>query len=174
MSPKPNRKAQLLTGLLIAAIAAFLVARQQGVAPEPAGEAATSAVSSPPGLGTAPSPQDAIYAMLDAARAGDVGTYRSFFTGQLAASLDQSIAENGEAKFGEYLKRTNATVKGVAINEPERPNESQAKARVEYVYADRNEAQNMFLVKLGEAWKIERLEEARALKPLVPYGTPVK
>ena len=34
MVPKQNRKAQILTGVLIAAIAAFLIAKQRGITPE--------------------------------------------------------------------------------------------------------------------------------------------
>jgi len=170
MSQKQNRNAQLLTGILIAAIAAFLVAKQRGLTPESVSEAVTSAtVEKAP-----PSPQDAVYAMLDAARDGNVPGYMSHFTGQMTTLLDQSLAENGEAKFAEYLKRTNAPIKGVAINEPQKLTEREVKARVEYVYTDRNEVQNMFLVKIGEVWKIERLEETERIKTLIPYGTPVR
>ena len=170
MSPKPNRKAQILTGVLIAAIAAFLIARQRGITPETVSEAVTTPVAEK----APPSPQDAIYAMLDAARDGNVKEYLSHFTGQMTTMLDQSLAENGEAKFAEYLKRTNAPIKGIAINEPQRLTEREVKARVEYVYADRNEVQNMFLVQAGDAWKIERLEETERIKTLIPYGSPVR
>ena len=166
MSPKQNRKAQALTGLLLAGLLAFLVFR-------PSGDTATTVFSEPVEKAP-PSPQDAIYAMLDAAREGNVRTYLSHFTGQMTTLLDQSLVENGDAKFADYLKRTNAPVKGVAINEPQKLTEREVKARVEYVYADRNEVQNMFLVKVGEVWKIERLEEAERVKTLVPYGTPVR
>ena len=170
MSQKQNRKAQLLTGVLIAAIAAFLVAKQRGLTPESVSETVTAT----PVANAAPTPQDAVYAMLDAARAGDVPLYLSHFTGQMTVLLDQSLAENGEAKFAEYLKRTNATIKGIAINEPRKLTDREVKARVEYVYADRNEVQNMFLVKIGDVWKIERLEETERIKTLIPYGTPVR
>lgn len=170
MSPKPNRRAQLLTGILIAVIAAFLVAKQRGLTPEAVSEAVTAPVAEK----APPSPQDAVYAMLDAAREGNVKAYLSYFTGQMTTLLDQSLAENGEAKFAEYLKRTNAPIKGVAINEPQKLTEREVKARVEYVYSDRNEVQNMFLVKVGDVWKIERLEETERIKTLIPYGTPVR
>ena len=170
MSQKQNRKAQILTGVLLAVIAVFLVARQRGLTPESVSEAVTSAAAEK----APPSPQDAVYAMLDAARDGNVPAYVSHFTGQMTTLLDQSLAENGEAKFAEYLKRTNAPIKGIAINEPQKLTEREVKARVEYVYADRNEVQNMFLVKVGDVWKIERLEETERIKTLIPYGTPVR
>lgn len=174
MSQKQNRKAQLLTGVLIAAIAAFLVAKQRGLTPELMSEAVTDAVTDSRAEKSPPSPQDAVYAMFDAAREGNVPLYLTHFTGRMTALLNQSLAENGEAKFAEYLKRTNAPIKGVAINEPQKLTEREVKARVEYVYADRNEVQNMFLVKIGEVWKIERLEETERIKTLIPYGTSVR
>src|SRR6266481_5624083 len=66
-----------------------------------------------------PSPQDAIYAMLDAARVGDVKAYLTSYTGQMDAALKQSLAETTEAGFAKYLKDSNAAVKGIAISEPQ-------------------------------------------------------
>ena len=43
-----------------------------------------------------PPPQDAIYVMLDAARAGDVRKYLAAYTGQMEASLKQAVSESGE------------------------------------------------------------------------------
>jgi hypothetical protein len=121
-----------------------------------------------------PTPQDAIYAMLDAARAGDVKTYLSSYTGQMTVALQQSIAETTEPKFAQYLKDSNAAIKGVAVNEPQQLSDTQVKVRVEYVYQDRNEAQTMFLEKQGGAWKIRQVDSAERVKTLVPYGTPVQ
>ena len=113
MSQKQNRKARILTGVLIAAIAAFLVAKQRGLTPGSVSNAVSNAVTPAPLEKAPPSPQDAVYAMLDAARDGNVRAYLSHFTGPMTALLDQSLAENGETKFAEYLKRTNAPIKGV-------------------------------------------------------------
>src|SRR5207237_9214544 len=49
-----------------------------------------------------PTPQDAIYAMLDAARAGDVKTYLAASTGQMETALKQSVAETTESSFATY------------------------------------------------------------------------
>jgi hypothetical protein len=57
---------------------------------------------------------------------------------------------------------------------PEITSDREAKARVEYVYQDRNEAQNMYLEKTTTGWKITRVETAQRVKTLIPYGTPVK
>ena len=94
-----------------------------------------------------PTPQDAIYAMLDAARVGDVKTYLAAYTGQMETALKQSIAETTESGFAKYLKNQNAAIKGIAISEPQTLTDREVKVRVEYVYQDRNEAQMMFLEK---------------------------
>lgn len=121
-----------------------------------------------------PTPQDAIYGMLDAARAGDVNSYLANYTGQMSTALQQSIAESTEAKFGQYLKDSNAAIKGVAISEPQQLTDTQVKVRVEYVFQDRNEAQIMYLEKQSGTWKITRVDSAERVKTLVPYGTPVQ
>lgn len=119
-------------------------------------------------------PQDTIYGMLDAARAGDVKAYLANYSGQMTAALQQSLAETTEPKFAQYLKDSNAAIKGVAISEPITLTDSQVKVRVEYVYQDRNEAQTMLLEKQAGAWKIVQVESAERVKTLVPYGTPVQ
>jgi len=119
-------------------------------------------------------PQDAIYGMLDAARSGDVKTYLANYAGQMSTALQQSIAESTEAKFAEYLKDSNAAIKGVAISEPQQLTDTQVKVRVEYVYQDRNEAQLMYLEKQSGIWKITQVDSTERVKTLVPYGTPVQ
>jgi hypothetical protein len=119
-------------------------------------------------------PEDAIYGMLDAARKGDVAKYLAAYSGPMEASLRQSIAESSNASFRQYLQDSNASLKGVAVMAPEIVNGREAKARVEYVYQDRNEAQTMYLEKASAGWKITRVETAQRVKTLVPYGTPVR
>src|SRR5262249_15554586 len=101
-----------------------------------------------------PTPQDAIYAMLDAARLGDVKTYLAAYTGQMETALKQSIAETTESGFAKYLKDQNVAIKGIAISEPQTLTDREVKVRVEYVYQDRNEAQMMFLEKAAGGWRI--------------------
>jgi hypothetical protein len=121
-----------------------------------------------------PTPQDAIYGMLDAARAGDVKAYLANYSGQMSTAFEQSIAETTESKFAQYLRDSNAAIKGVAISEPQQLTDTQVKVRVEYVYQDRNEAQLMYLEKQSGAWKITQVNSTERVKTLVPYGTPVQ
>jgi hypothetical protein len=123
---------------------------------------------------TEATPQDAIYAMLDAARLGDVRAYLAAYTGQMAADLQQTLAETTEAGFVRYLQDSNAAIRGVALSDPQTLTDREVKLRVEYVYQDRNEAQTVYLVKEPAGWKIARVESAERVKTLVPYGTPVQ
>jgi len=155
-----QRIAQILTVLILAAVLGGTLAKKNGWTFR-----TTRVVEA--------TPEDAIYAMLDAARKGDVQKYLAAYSGPMQASLRQSITESSDSAFRQYLQDTNATLKGVAVMAPE-INDREAKARVEYVYQDRNEAQNMYLEKTATGWKITRVETAQRVKTLVPYGTPVK
>jgi hypothetical protein len=119
-------------------------------------------------------PQDAIYAMLDAVRDGDLPKYLEAHTGPMEASLRRAAAEIGEARLLQSLQEKNSPVKGIAIQEPQRLSEREVKARVEYIFADRNEVQLVYLEKAGERWKIAKVETAQPIDAPVPYGTPVK
>jgi hypothetical protein len=121
-----------------------------------------------------PTPQDAVYAMLDAARSGDVERYLAAFAPAMQANLRQAITEMTESGFARHLRETNGEIKGVAITEPDLLTPSEAKLRVEYVYQDRNEVQYTYLEKAGPTWKITRLDTAQRIKTLIPYGTPVE
>jgi hypothetical protein len=162
-----DTRAKVLTVALIAAIGVFLVMRQQGTT-------MSDVLPEMPAAKADPTPQDAIYAMLDAAREGDVDKYLGFYTGQMEVSLKQAVSESGRDGFAKYLKDTNAPIKGIAINEPQPLTDREVKARVEYVYQDRNEVQIYYLEKQDARWKIARLETAERVKTLVPYGTPVQ
>lgn len=151
-----QRLAQALTILLAGATVVFLMARRETAVP-----AAGS------------SPQDAVYAMLDAARQGDVRSYLQTTTGSLRRSLEQSLAESGEGAFGGYLRESNSRIKGIAITEPEPVSDSEVKLRIEYVYADRNEVQIAWAVRDGKVWRVARLDASERIRTPVPYGTPV-
>jgi hypothetical protein len=122
----------------------------------------------------APQPQDAIYRMLDAARAGDTSGYLSHYTGAMETSLRRTAAEQGEDAFAKYLRETNAAIKGVAVMDTELAAEGAVKLKVEYVYQDRNEVQTVHLVEVGKTWKIAQVEVAERVQTLIPYGTPVQ
>ena len=121
-----------------------------------------------------PEPQDAVYAMLAAARAGDVKAWLACYTGQLQATLRQAAKESTEPGFAKYLRDTHAAIKGVAVSDPQKIGEQEATLRVEYIYQDRNEAQVVSLEKGPAGWKIARTDTAGRVPALIPYGTPVK
>ncbi|MFN0167083.1 MAG: DUF4878 domain-containing protein [Bryobacteraceae bacterium] len=158
---KRDQTAKLLTLVLMLLGLALILVRQKNVlAPQVTPQART--------------PQDAVYAMLDAARAGNVRSYRESFTGSQAKAVSQALGESTEEQFAAYLKRSHADIKGIAMMEPRSVNEQEVRVRVEYVFADRNEAQEMVLVKADGRWKIASIAGAERVPTTVPYGTPVR
>ena len=161
---KRNRKAQVLTvALLVAALGAG-AARKAGWRWPNLRSSSESAGGEP---------QNTVYAMIDAARSGNVKAYLAVHTGQMEAALRQVLAETTAVEFARYLRDSNAAVKGVAVSEP-RITDSTAAVRVEYVFQDRNEAQTLYLEKGSQGWKISRADSGERIKTLIPYGTPVK
>jgi hypothetical protein len=150
-----QRKAQIATIAVLVAVVGVVAVRRTGQTPR-----------------RGSTPQDAIYAMLDAAREGNVRRYLTYYSDQMQASLKQTIAESSD--FSKYLRDSNAPIKGIAINEPEKLTETEVKARVEYVYQDRNEIQYLYLQKAGGDWRITRMDSAERIKTTIPYGTPVE
>ena len=159
---RKQRRAQILTISLLAAIIAVAIVRNTGL------RASIAQIS----LRAEATPQDTIYAMLDAARAGDVKKYCAAYTGQMEQSLKLAISESPD--FSKYLKESNAAIKGIAVQEPQALSDREVKARVEYVYQDRNEAQIMYLERTPGGWRIARVDAAERVKTLIPYGTPVQ
>jgi hypothetical protein len=166
-----ERKTQIVTVAVLAAAFGVVLAQKTGWK---FSDVKVADMVQRPAVKAELSPQDAIYAMLDAARAGDVKAYLVSYTGQMDSALKQSLAETTEAGFAKYLKDSNAAVKGIAISEPQTLTDREVKVRVEYVYQDRNEAQTMYLEKSSAGWKIARVDGAERVKTLVPYGTPVQ
>ena len=166
-----ERKAQLMTvAVLVAAIGVGLSAKTGW---------RLSDMRSLPGIHrlapqSSPEPQDAIYAMFGAARAGDVKAYLASYSGQMETLLRQELSETTESAFAKYLKDSNTSIKGIAVSDPQEITDSEAKVRVEYVYQDRNEAQTIYLEKSPQGWKISRADSDERIKTLIPYGTPVK
>lgn len=169
-----ERKAQLLTVAAMVAVLGVVLVRQGSVRMPAA--LATSASMAPSGgaVTTEATPQDVIYRMFDAAREGKVAQYLALHTGQLETSLQNAVREQTEAGFAKYLRDTHSPVKGLALQEPELLTDREVKIRVEYVYQDRNEVQQMYLEKSGGEWKISRVDAAQRIETVVPYGTPVQ
>jgi hypothetical protein len=120
-----------------------------------------------------PNPIDAINRMMDAARDGDVESYLNCFSGQMEKMLRQSASEMTSAGFARYLTENNRQIKGFAMYEPKVISEREVQVRVEYVYVDRNEAQQFHLEKQEADWTIARVDGVERVETLIPYGTPV-
>ena len=118
-------------------------------------------------------PVDTINSMVNAAGDGDVETYLSFFSGPMERRLRQTVQEMTRDGFARYLVETNQNIKGVAMYEPKTLSEREVEVRVEWVYADRNEAQQFQLEKRTDQWAIARVGDTEHVETLVPYGTPV-
>ena len=163
-----QEKARYLT-IAVLIMAVVIVAGRKAGWQLPSGSAPLRA-SEPP---RPPEPRDAIYKMLDAARAGDATAYMACYTGQMETMLRQSLTEMGPQRFSKYLTDANKEIKGVALSEPAPLTDREVRVRVEYVYQDRNEAQQFYLEKAPDGWRIARVDSTERVKTLVPYGTPV-
>jgi hypothetical protein len=121
---------------------------------------------------TESTPEDAVYSMLDAARAGDVAKYLASHTGQMEQSLRRARSESTD--FAQYLRNSNAGIRGIAVTEPEVLSAQEVKLRVEYVFQDRNEIQFVYLEKTDAGWKISQVDSAERIKTPVPYGATIQ
>ena len=62
----------------------------------------------------------------------------------------------------------------MAVSDPQKITDQQAKVRVEYIYQDRNEVQMVYLEKGPDGWKISRVDSDERIRTLIPYDTPIK
>jgi hypothetical protein len=122
---------------------------------------------------TAQTPEDAVYGMLDAARAGDTNTYVNTFAGSLQQQIEQVIKESGKAQFARYLTGQSSSFQSVALAVTDQPSDEEARLRVEYVYVNRNEVQNFQLKRTAGRWRIVSISGTDQIKTLIPYGTAV-
>lgn len=157
-------KARLATAVIVAGAALLVLWRERKLAVPAVSVVAERQEAQP---------HDALYRMLDAVRDTDVAAYLDAHTGAVSESLRRAIQEMGEAKFMEALQRQNKPLKGVAVNDPERLSPTQARARVEYVFADRNEVQTVYFENAFGKWRISRVDGAERIRTIIPYGTPV-
>jgi len=118
----------------------------------------------------AATPEDTIWRMSDAAREGDARTYIDCFSGALKQTLQKTAAEMGEAQFSQYLNKLNDEMTGIAVSDLERMNEQTATLNVEFVYRGKNETQKHHFTRVDGVWKIDRVDAAEHVKPLLPYG----
>lgn len=108
-----------------------------------------------------------------AASEGDDNAYLRLVDGQLRRSLEQTRSEVGVEEFRQSLRRSAAEIKGLAVTPGGDVSDNSVALDVEIVFADRNEYQRMMLARKGRSWVITSIEQARMVKPAVPYGTPV-
>lgn len=118
-------------------------------------------------------PEDVIWSMMDASRAGDVPSYLACFAEDLDRTLRKTAETMTETAFSDYLKQTSREIKGVALSNITSINDEELKIRLEFVYQDKNEVQYYHLKRVGDAWKIRYIEGSERVKTLVPYGTEV-
>ncbi len=118
-------------------------------------------------------PEDAIGAFFDAAKAGDERAYLRLTTGPMRKVLETTRSELGAKRFKQNLIASAAGIKGHAIIPGEPAQDGVARLTVEVVFVDRKEVQRVRLRKVGAGWAIEEMSEARVVKPPIPYGTPV-
>jgi hypothetical protein len=162
-------RVRAITAAVIALAALLVIGRQADWnLPDSAAGALTSAA--PQGQAR---PQDVIYRMLDAAGQGDTAAYLGCYSGALRRRLEQSREEMTPAGFARYLAQSNKQIKGIAISEPVALSESEVEVHVEFVYQDRNEAQEFLLEASSGEWRITRVNAAERVDSPVPYGTPV-
>jgi hypothetical protein len=157
---KKDRTAKILTFVVLGALLSVVWIRRNGI-----GLARTAVETGP---------EDAVYAMLEAARTGNTQAYLAHYADPIARDLRQAVGEKTEDGFRRYLVASDAGIKGVALGDPKPSGGGEVTLRVEYVYRDRNEAQMMYLIRKPDGWKISRVESAERVKTLVPYGTPVQ
>jgi hypothetical protein len=162
------KRPAVLTGLFILALLSLLFLRTHGWRVPVDLRALLS--HSRPGPTT---PEDAVYGMLDAARAGDTAVYVDTFSGPLRQQIQQVIRESGKTQFARYLTAQSSSFQSVALSVGDHPSDAEARLRVEYVYANRNEVQTFHLKKSGGRWKIVGISGTDQIKTLIPYGTAV-
>jgi hypothetical protein len=162
------KRPAVLTGLFILALLSLLFLRTHGwrVPVEVRALFSHSRKS-------AATPEDTVYGMLDAARAGDTAVYVDTFSGPLQQQIQQAVRESGKTQFATYLTAQSSSFQSVALSVADQPSDAEARLRVEYVYAHRNEVQTFHLKKSGGRWKIISISGTDQIKTLVPYGTAV-
>jgi hypothetical protein len=122
---------------------------------------------------TSATPEDTVYRMLDAARAGNTAVYVDTFSGPLQQQIQQVIRESGKTQFAAYLTGQSLSFQSVALSVTDQPSNLEARLRVEYIYTNRNEVQTYHVRRFGSRWKIVGISGTDLAKTLIPYGTAV-
>ncbi|MEX2300578.1 MAG: hypothetical protein WD733_06560 [Bryobacterales bacterium] len=166
-------KVRAVTMIVIAVAALLVIGRKAGWELATSGGLASTAPQKRSAPQAGPGPQDTIYRMLDAAGRGDTGAYIECYGGAMRRRIEQSRDEMSAGGFARYLAENNQQIKGFAVAEPKTLSGGEVEVRVEFIYQDRNEAQQFLLAKSAGEWTITRVSTAERIETLVPYGTPV-
>jgi hypothetical protein len=145
-----KRLPAIITALLLAVTLLFFAARPRLKTAESSFDSAQ--------------PESVIWRMSDAARAGDPQAYLDCFTGGLRRKLEQTVSDMGEREFGQYLKRMNDELTGIAVADLMWMGENSVKLSVEFVFPDKLETQRHYLIRRDGAWRIEQVDEAERVK----------
>jgi hypothetical protein len=162
------KRPAVLTGLFILILLSLIFLRTHGWR-VPTGVSPLFSLSRP----RAATPEDTVYGMLDAARAGDTAVYVDTFSGPLQQQIQQVIRESGRKQFATYLTAQSSSFQSVTLSVADQPSDLEVRLRVEYVYVNRNEVQSFHLRKSGGRWKIIGISGTEQIKTLIPYGTAV-
>jgi hypothetical protein len=162
------KRPAVLTGLFIFILLSLIFLRTHGWR-VPKGVSVLFSHAKP----RAANPEDTVYGMLDAARAGDTSVYLDTFSGPLRQQIRQAIRESGKTQFASYLTAQSSSFQSVALSVADQPSDVEVRLRLEYVYANRNEVQTFHLKKSGGSWKIIGISGTDQIKTLIPYGTAV-
>jgi len=124
------------------------------------------------------SPESVVHRMVDAARRGAVRDYLACFGGALRRQLEGARKDAGDGAFGRDLRSRYAEVTGVAttrgtVEGPADGESGEILLRMETVYRDRNEVQEVRLRRMFGGWRIVATGPARGVVMPIKYGTPV-
>ena len=116
-------------------------------------------------------PADCVYAMFDAARAGDVDTYLDCFAGDARRKIDDALTESrSREQFAARLRGPLVRLKGFAIPGAPEPDGDFIELSVEKVFEGYTETLAVELAKTAAGWKITSLETTG--RDASTYGQP--
>ena len=118
-------------------------------------------------------PESAVWRILEESKAGNVAGYLDCFAGKTREQLESTAMGMTRPAFSDYLKKSSAGVKGVAVYEIRPVDKGHATLTVEYVFENQNERQRLNLRFDQGRWRVESTEGSQHVQPLVPYGKPV-
>jgi hypothetical protein len=118
-------------------------------------------------------PEAAVNAMFDAAKAGDDEAYLALTGGELERRLRAARSQAGAEAFRRDLRLSAKGVVGLAISRAGDAPSPGVALVVEIVFRDRNERQRYLAAPVDGGWQITAVSVAATTRPSIPYGTPV-